>query len=121
MKPIIHAKIHAKKFGGVPEDYLAVNEFMDSSKMAIGDNRHRAILHHSFGTFIAERVFGTTLTNSYCKAVAIREIAEQHIIEDMGFIPSVQDYLENMSYMPWMHGNGRPHSQQKLGKIIKED
>lgn len=114
MKPSIHALIHAKKFGGVAADYLAINQMMDSSKSTIADNRHRAIFHNAFGPFIMEKIFGTTITNTDGKAIAVREIAEQHIIEDMGFIPTVQDYLQEMQYQPWMHGQGKPASQAKL-------
>ncbi len=114
MKPSIHAIIHSKKFGGVASDYLAINEFMDSSKSTIADNRHRALFHNSMGPFIAERIFGSTITNSDGKAISVREIAEQHIIEDLGFIPSVSDYLQEMEYKPWMHGEGKPASQAKL-------
>lgn len=58
-KPIIHAISSAKRFGGVPEDYLAIHDLMDSSKGAIPDNRHRILTHQSwFLKEILERVFG---------------------------------------------------------------
>jgi len=31
-KPWIHAKNSARKFGGVPEDYLPIHNLMDSSQ-----------------------------------------------------------------------------------------
>lgn len=34
MIPYIHAELSAKRFGGVPEDYLDIHELMDSSKAA---------------------------------------------------------------------------------------
>lgn len=58
MKPKVHAEVDAKQFGGVAEDYLPIHNFFDSSKAHIGTNLHRAMLHHSFGIFIAEKVFG---------------------------------------------------------------
>ena len=51
MKPFLHAKIHAKKYGGVPEDYIDIDNFIDSSKATMPDVRHRAILHSAFGCF----------------------------------------------------------------------
>ena len=47
MKPIIHAESSARKFGGQPEDYLEIHNFMDSSKSVIADNRHRALTHNT--------------------------------------------------------------------------
>lgn len=104
MKPYIHAVSSAKKYGGKWEDYIKVHDFMDSSKAHFPGHEHRALFHHSFGCFVAEQVFGTVLVNSDGKTVSVRDIAEQHIIEDLGFIPTVQDYLENMKVEAWMAG-----------------
>lgn len=104
MKPYLHAQRSAKKFGGKPEDYLKIHDFFDQSKAAYPDMRHRAILHHSLGIFIVEQMFGTTLTNSDGKIVQVRDVAEQHVIDDMGRIPTVQDYLEGMPFYKWLGG-----------------
>lgn len=64
MKPYLHGRIHAKKYGGTPEDYADIDDFIDSSKAAFADVRHRAILHSAFGCFIVEKVFGRTRVNS---------------------------------------------------------
>lgn len=104
MKPIVHARLSAKKFGGLPEDYLKIHDWMDSTKACLPDIRHRAILHSSFGCFVAEQVFGTTITNSENKAVCVRDIAEQHVIEDIGFIPTIERWLAKLPLEPWMAG-----------------
>ncbi len=150
-KPYIHAKTAAKRFGGDETPFLEISNFLDSSKAHIADSRHRALLHHSFGCFLAEKVFGTNferlrqlaehfnwslveveailawkkectengvnIKNSLGKEVSIREIAEQHVIEDYGFIPSVQDYLVEMNLTPWMeNGKGPPPSFASIRK-----
>jgi len=104
MKPIVHARISARKYGGVPTDYLPIHDFMDSTKAALPDIRHRAILHSSFGCFLVEKVFGTTITNSAGKEVCVRDIAEDHCIEDVGFIPTIERWLRKMPMEPWMAG-----------------
>lgn len=104
MKPHIHAKNSVKRHGGVLEDYLAVHEFIDSSKIAVPDMRHRSMLHSAWGAYLVERVFGTLLTNSEGKKISTRDLAEEHIIEDLGFIPTMQDYLQHMTLEPWMGG-----------------
>ena len=104
MKPYIHAKNTVKKFGGKPEDYLKIHDFLDSSKVCFPDMRHRTILHNSFGCYIAERVFGTFIVNSDGMQVQVRDIAENHIIEDMGRIPTVGDYLRGMPFYNWLGG-----------------
>ena len=96
-----------KKFGGRPEDYLSVHDFLDSSKEGYCDVRHRAILHNSFGCYLAEKVFGTNITNSDGKLISVRDIAENHIAEDLGFIPTLQDWLKEIPVKPWMEGKAK--------------
>lgn len=107
MKPYLHAQRSVKKFGGKPEDYLAIHDFFDCSKSAHPDMRHRAILHHSLGCYIAEKVFGTFIVNSDGKKVQVRDVAEHHIIEDCGRIPTVSDYLDGMPFYEWLGGPKR--------------
>lgn len=103
MKPLNHAMISVKRYGGAIEDYIEIHDFFDSSKAAFCDVRHRAILHNSFGIYLAERIFGTYITNSAGKKVSVRDISEDHVSEDMGGkVPSVQDWLVHMEVQPWM-------------------
>ncbi len=120
-KPWIHAKNSARKYGGTPEDYIEVHQLLDSSKGAMPDNRHRALTHNAW--FISaggplERIFGCVIKNSDGKGVSVRDIGEDHILEDYGirFIPTAQDYLEEMEYKPWMN-NGRESQPSSFKKI----
>lgn len=152
-KPAIHARSSARKFGGNQEVYLKIHNMMDSSKSAVGDNRHRVVLHSSFGIFLMERMFGinfekleelknkynlseecvkdilewkddcihngTEIMNSDNKRVQVRDIAEQHVVEDFGgkFIPSLQDYIQDMPLEDWMqNGKGSPPSFKVIQK-----
>ena len=47
--PNLHAKSSAKKFGGKPEDYIHLHEWMDQTKSWVGDSLHRMWRHHSEG------------------------------------------------------------------------
>lgn len=105
MHTMYHAKSSAAKWGGRPEDYMHVHEFIDQSKVAMADVRHRALLHHTLGTRLAEQALGVVLTNSAGRDVPVREIAEKHIIEDLGFLPTPQDWLERLPFEPWAGGH----------------
>ena len=120
MKPWLHAEQSAKRFGGHPTDYLAIHDFLDSSKAHFPDMRHRAILHSSFGIFIAEKVFTTWIVNSDGKKVQVRDIAEFHVIEDMGFIPTLQDYLKDMPFYEWLGGVAKKHRSMTLGEVDRQ-
>lgn len=107
MKPLLHAKLSVKNYGGHVDDYLPIHNFIDSSKQCMPDVRHRALLHSAFGCYLVEQVFGVYLTNSEGKMVSTRDVAEEHIIQDLGFIPTVEKYLNNMTLQPWMSGTER--------------
>ena len=102
-----HAVSASRKWGGTPEDYLPIEKFIDSSKQVIGDARHRSLYHHTLGVFLCEQIFGVTITiqkDNNSIEVPVRLIAEKHIEEDLGWIPSPSDYIEGMLLKGWMSG-----------------
>jgi hypothetical protein len=117
MKPLIHSKNSAKIYGGVWQDYLPIHDFMDSSKSAHPTMAHRAIFHSAFGIYIVEKIFGTAITNSDGKLVSVRDIAESHVLEDLGFIPSLDNWLESIQLQDWMLGSNRKALKEKIIKI----
>lgn len=117
MKPYIHSKIHVKKYGGAELDYQDIDDFIDSSKAAMPDIRHRAILHSAFGCFLVEQMFGRTRINSEGKEYSPRDIAEDHIMQDLGFIPTMEQYLNNMTIQPWMSGTEKANTGVKTKHI----
>ncbi len=129
--PYIHAKNSVKFFGGKPEDYIDIHNWFDDSKSHLGDMRHRALKHHTAGIYEAERLFGERFTNSDGKTVYTRYVGEQHVIEDLGFLPTLEDWFENMQLQDWMmnrekrikeFGKGLPKSlKQKIKESQMED
>jgi len=102
MHPWHHAQRSAAKFGGEAKDYLEVHSWMDGSKEFIGDLRHRALRHHTEGIYLAERLFGPVITNSNGTQIPTRIVLEYHVKEDLGFIPSVYQWLHSIQVQPWM-------------------
>lgn len=124
--PYIHALSSAKRFGGVPEDYIDIHELMDSSKACVSNNGHRVLTHNSwFVVTILPKVFGHQRRNSDGKAYNVKDVGEYHILEDykMRFIPTPQDYLEHLDVQPWMNNGGdvpnrlKNKKQQIINKI----
>lgn len=113
-KPMVHAINATKRWGGKPEDYIQLHDHMDSTKGAMADNRHRMVTHNAW--YIApdgplERIFGKTIINSDGRIVHVRDVGEQHCLEDFGgVIPTLQDWATAVESKPWMSGMGRPPS-----------
>lgn len=112
MKPYIHALSSVRRWGGREEDYFPIHDLMDSTKGVIADNRHRLIFHNAYAiAHILPKIFNDTFINSDGKRVSTKDVGEQHCLEDFhGYIPSLQDYIENMQIKDWMSGKGKSPS-----------
>ena len=116
--PLIHATSSAKRWGGAPEDYVALHSKMDCSKKYFPDNRHRILTHNMFFIFeVMIELYGEYITNSAGRLVSVKDICELHILEDyhMKYIPTPQDWIENLQVKSWMNnGLGEAPSSAKL-------
>jgi hypothetical protein len=104
MTPWKHAESTARKWGGSPSDYVAIHDWFDETKQFTGDWTHRALRHHSAGIQWAIDKFGHVVVNSKGHSIPVKMIAEQHVEEDCGFIPTPKDYLKLLTQNPekWM-------------------
>lgn len=120
MKPLFHANKSAKKYGGKAEDYQEIHDWFDQTKAHVADMRHRLMLHNSFGIFLCEQVFGIFITNSEGRKVNVRDIGEDHVLEDLGIIPSLENCLStvDISKIHWIGGNGKASSNKPKSKQI---
>ena len=110
--PLEHARSSALRFGGTPDDYLPIHAWFDESKCLIADFRHRALRHHAEGIFQAERLFGVSIRTSEGKDVPVRLIGEQHVREDLGRVPSFQDWISELPIRAWMYGQRVARTQE---------
>lgn len=108
----------ARKFGGIPEDYLDIHSIMDSSKAVTSLPTHRALTHNTwFISTILTKIFGEVFyRKSDNVAISTRDIGEQHVAEDYkGFIPSASDFIDNLNMEDWMvNGKGKPPSHATI-------
>jgi len=96
MKPLQHAQISQKTYGGSWKDYIEVHNFLDSSKAACAHFKHRFLLHHAEGIELGVRIFGETLINSENKTIETRRLLTDHLIEDVGRVVSVEDWARDL-------------------------
>lgn len=100
--PYHHALSSVRKWGGEVSDYLALHAWFDQSKEITADFRHRALRHHAEGIFMLETLFGPTIALSTGRVIPTRWVGEQHVKEDLGFIPSFADWVKTIRPEPWM-------------------
>ncbi len=124
MIPQIHAELSAKRYGGIPEDYLDIHILMDSTKNCVSNNKHRFLTHNSwFITTIIPMVFGQMRENSEGRRYSTKDCAEYHVLEDfrMRFIPTPADYAEHMTLEMWMNNGLSVSNRMKRNKLSIED
>jgi hypothetical protein len=120
--PWHHAQRSARLYGGIAKDYLPIHQWFDESKAHMPDLRHRALRHHSEGIFLCEQLFGATLRNSAGKDVPVRQIGEQHIVDDLGWIPTLKDWLVHLTIQPWMRRTAfRPQRDEAFDPMLAAD
>jgi hypothetical protein len=66
-------------------------------------------------------LFGINITPSDERLVSVRDIAEQHVVDDMGRIPSVQDYLQGMPMYKWLGGPDRKLTKPRDQTVSTKD
>ena len=98
--------MHPVKNGGITAsgrpptgDHRLVDPERDRSS---GDQRAVVLAPVREGIFLAETIFGTTLTLSSGRIIPTRWIGEQHVREDLGVIPSFADWARTIRPKPWM-------------------
>ncbi len=99
---------------------MEIHEFFDQTKAHVADVRHRAVLHNSFGIYLCQQVFGYYFVNSDGKQVSVRDVGEQHVIEDLGTIPSLDKCFESFVIPKWLGGPVRKTKTINLGQF-KQD
>ena len=60
------------------------------------------MFHHAAGIWLSETVFGPTITLATGRIIPTRWVGEQHVREDLGFIPSFTDWVKAIRPEPWM-------------------
>lgn len=70
---------------------------------------------------MAEKIFGVSITNSDNRVVPVRYIGEQHVEEDLGRIPTLQDWFSQIQPVPWMLGRGKSLEKELAATGEKPD
>jgi hypothetical protein len=107
------AKGLAARWGGLPDDYLALIGFFDKPCEFAPDNPAAAALitHNSFGIFLAEELLGTAITltetrdsRRFSQIIPTRSAAEDLVYARVGSIPPAGNLTAHTRLKLWMCG-----------------
>lgn len=95
----------AARWGGKGEDYAPLIAFFDMVETWTGHPHARALLHNSFGPFIADQLLGEAIELEDGRLVPTRTVAEDLVLARMGWIPPASFVLSRIPMKPWMSGS----------------
>lgn len=85
-----------------PIDEANIRSQLEVLKAQGVDPWHWALRHNAEGIFMLGSLFGTIIVNSDGREVPVRLIGEQHVMEDLGTIPSFADWARLIEPQAWM-------------------
>jgi hypothetical protein len=74
---------------------------------------------NAWGIHLAVDVFGDFITNSADRRVFVKEIGKQHVVDDLGFIPSLNECLAGLKLEAWI-GGALSNPQQRQAPTAAE-
>lgn len=116
MKPLQHARITARRYGGRWQDWIAIHDWIDRSKMIFPSMQHRMFLHSDFGEWLTVKIHGETLKTTDETVVSTRDLFRDHQIEDLGRVVSLAEWLREIDTVYWMRRRQPPHQLRQISE-----
>jgi hypothetical protein len=73
MKPLQHARITARRYGGEWQDWIAIHDWIDRSKAIFPSMQRRMFLHSDFGEWLAVKIHGEAIRSKSGTVVTTRD------------------------------------------------
>jgi hypothetical protein len=73
MKPLQHARITARRYGGEWQDWIAIHDWIDRSKAIFPSMQRRMFLHSDFGEWLAVKIHGEAIGSKSGTVVTTRD------------------------------------------------
>lgn len=106
------AEASVMRFGGNPSVFLPLHRWFLATANWTEGNEHLAFRHHAFGIFEAEGRFGPIIHQTDGRMIPTRVVAERHVQEVLGRVPSATEFLRRIKGERWML---QATSPRKLG------
>jgi hypothetical protein len=101
MKPLQHARITAHRYGGEWQDWIAIHDWIDRSKMIFPSMQHRMFLHSDFGEWLTIKIHGDSIKASDGTVVSIGDLFRDHQVEDLGRVVPLSEWLREIDVEYW--------------------
>ena len=114
MKPLQHARITAHRYGGQWQDWIALHDWIDRSKMIFPSMQHRMFLHSDFGEWLTVQIHGELFEAADGTVVATRELFRDHQVEDVGRVVPLSEWLREIDEPYWQRHRPPPRCLESI-------
>jgi hypothetical protein len=108
MKPLQHARITARRYGGEWQDWIAIHNWIDRSKAVFPSMQHRMFLHSDFGEWLTVRIHGEKIGADGGTVIPTRDLFLDHQVEDLGRVVTLAEWLREIDADYWMRRSRPP-------------
>jgi hypothetical protein len=114
MKPLQHARITAHRYGGEWQDWIAIHDWIDRSKVIFPSMQHRMFLHSDFGEWLAVRIRGEMIAGADGTVIPTRDLFRDHQVEDMGRVVTLAEWLHEIDADYWTRRRRPPGQLEQI-------
>jgi hypothetical protein len=114
MKPLQHARITAHRYGGRWQDWIAIHDWIDRSKIIFPSMQHRMFLHSDFGEWLAVRIHGEAISAEDGTLISTRGLFHDHQGEDLGRVVPLEEWLGEVNADYWMRRRRPPRQLEQI-------
>jgi hypothetical protein len=120
MKPLQHARITAHRYGGEWQDWIAIHNWIDRSKMIFPSMQHRMLLHSDFGEWLAVRIHGEKIGAEDGTVIPTRDLFRDHQVEDLGRVVTLAEWLREIDADYWTRRRKPPRYLEQIREAPAE-
>jgi len=114
MKPLQHARITAHRYGGGWQDWIAIHDWIDRSKIIFPSMQHRMLLHSDFGEWLAVRIHSEKIGAEDGTIISTRDLFRDHQVEDLGRAVTLAEWLREIDADYWMRRRKPPRQLEQI-------
>jgi hypothetical protein len=114
MKPLQHARITSHRYGGEWQDWIALHNWIDRSKMIFPSMQHRMFLHSDFGEWLTVQIHGEFFEAADSTVVATCELFRDHQVEDVGRVVPLAEWLREIDEPYWQRRHPPPRRLETI-------
>jgi hypothetical protein len=114
MKPLQHARITAHRYGGEWQDWIAIHDWIDRSKVIFPSMQHRMFIHSDFGEWLTVKIHGEAIGANDGTVISTRDLFSDHQVEDLGRVVTLAEWLHEVDADYWTRRRKPPRHLEQV-------